>query len=357
MIKDQGPKTKYHISRTVLFCLGLFAGFLFFCSAPAKAATLYLDPATQTIGPDDTVEVKVKIGVGVDECINAAQIGVNFPTDILEVKDFNSGESFLSLWIVRPDKDSLGDVNSSGKIIFSGGIPGGYCGKIPGDPGDSNILGSIVFTPKKPILFHKAKVDFNSETQAFLNDGQGTVASLSIQGAVLEIDEKIKEKKDEWAAKISADNNPPEPFVVMIDNSQRIAGGKFFIVFSTVDKETGIDHYEVLEAPASQLEEKKTNVFGEFLRKIFKSEQVAAPAWKKAISPYILKDQSLNSVVRVKAIDRAGNERMVEFDNRGLETLKNSKAFNLRSLLTVAIVLFSIVVIVILTAVFWRRRR
>ncbi len=70
--------------------------------------------------------------------------------------------------------------------------------------------------------------------------------------------------------------------------------GNYFIVFSTTDKQTGISHYEIMEEPAEEF-------------KHFSWGGVDAP-WVTANSPYVLQDQSLNSIIRVKAIDKAGNE-------------------------------------------------
>jgi hypothetical protein len=321
-----------------------------------KAATFYLDPAQKTIGPDQVIEVKVKVGVSSAECINAAQVSIDFPSDILELKDFNSGESFLSLWVQKPDQSSMAKINSEGKIVFSGGIPGGYCGIIPGDPGESNVVGSLIFVPKKPVVFHKAKIDFDSETQAFLNDGDGTAVPINTQGTVLTIDEKIVSTTDIWAEQISADKTPPEPFVIEIDNSPRVAGGKYFAVFSTVDKQTGIDHYEVLETKAENLLEKKQSSFEQFIRKIWPIKEPLPPVWVKADSPYVLNDQSLQSVIKIKAVDRAGNERIVEYDNAALQSLKNPKQTDWRLILFIAGGII-VVIFVLVPAILMIRRK
>jgi hypothetical protein len=353
--------TKMQITKIVLGALFILA--IGFSPSIAKAATLYLDPALGKIGPDDTVEVKVKMGVDSNECINAVQVGINFPSDILEVKDFNSGESILSLWVEKPDHDSLLQINKDGKIIFSGGTPGGYCGKIPGDPGDSNILGSIIFNVKKPIIFHKAKLDFTSDTQAFLNDGQGTLAVINVQGSVLDIDEKIKEKKDTWAETLAADNIPPEPFTIEISQDQNIASGKYFLVFSAVDKQTGIDHYEVLESYSDQSDDtdnsanNKINFFSKFLKKIFKSKKSVSSAWVKASSPYILNDQTLKSQIEVKAIDRAGNETMAEYDNAALKSLQSKKIITYKSLAPIIGGLVLLIFVLVPAIIFWRKKR
>jgi hypothetical protein len=338
--------------------LGLFfiilAGIL---PSTAKAATFYLDPPQQTIGPNDVIEVKVKIGVANNECINAAQVGIDFPSDILQLTDFNSGDSFLSIWVQKPDQASLAQINNDGKIVFSGGIPGGYCGVIPGDPGDSNILGSLIFTPKKPIVFHKAKLDFDSVTQAFVNDGNGTPVVINTQGSVLQIDESIATQSDTWAAQIAADKTPPEPFVIEIDNSPRVAGGKYFLVFSTVDKQTGVDHYEVLEAKAADLGEQNPTIFSQFLTKIFGAKQPAKLVWVKSDSPYILKDQSLKSVIRVKAVDRAGNERVVEYDNAALQVINHSRPIDWRPIIIGGLGLLVLLFILVPVIIHLRRKK
>jgi len=338
-----------------------FFGTIFILSviiipSTVKAATFYLYPPQRTIGPDDAVEVQVKVGVGDGECINTAQVGITFPKDILQFVDFNSGQSFLTLWVQKPDKDSLAKINSEGKIIFSGGLPGGYCGIIPGDPGDSNILGSLIFTPKKPITLHQAKIDFNLETEAYLNDGSGTPVPIKTQGAVLQIDEKIATKTNFWATEVADDKITPEAFTIEIDNSPRVASGKYFVVFSTVDKQTGIDHYEVWEAKAQDLSGKKENVFTRLVGKLFPPEEVLPPAWIKADSPYILKDQSLKSTIKVKAIDRAGNERVVEYDNTAaLQAIKNPQPFDWQLLMYIGAGL--LVIVLILSAIIFSRKR
>ena len=67
--------------------------------------------------------------------------------------------------------------------------------------------------------------------------------------------------------------------------------GQWFAVFSTVDKQTGVkDHYEVAEVPSSQANTPQSQW-----------------NWVRAVSPYLIKDQSLNNIIAVRAIDVAGN--------------------------------------------------
>lgn len=305
----------------VLRVASLSIFFLLLPFISTKAATLYLDPVSVKAGTNDVFEVQVRVGTGLDECINAAKIVLTFPSEVLAVKDFNSGESVFSLWIDRPGSGDFEAINKEGKIVFSGGLPGGYCGKIPGDPGDSNILGSVVFTPVKPVLFHKAGIAFSPETELYLNDGKGTAAKIETQGAQIEIDESKKEVQDDWSKKIVEDNISPEPFVVEISRDDKVSDGLYFMVFSTSDKQTGIDHYEVLEARANDVlrSEGRLNFWDRF--KTMLGAKLPTIAYVRGNSPFILKDQSLKSVIRVKAVDRAGNERVVEYRNEALEKI------------------------------------
>lgn len=291
----------------------------------AKAATLYLDPVSIKVGMKDVFEVQVKVGLEAGECINAARIGLIFPPEVLSAKDFNSGESIFSLWVEKPSASDMSGISQSGKIFFSGGLPGGYCGQIPGDPGESNVLGSVIFNAVSPVLFHKAGVDFDAETEVYLNDGQGTKAKIETQGLKIEVDENQTAKKDDWEMKILEDKTPPEPFVIEISRDPKVAEGRSFIVFSTTDKQTGVDHYEVLEAkPKNVLASLNKLSWLDKLKKIW-GGQITSAAFEKANSPYILKDQALRSVIKVKAVDRAGNERLVEYQNDALDSVTHQQ--------------------------------
>ncbi len=293
----------------------IFLPLLLLIPSSTFAATLYLDPVLGKLGPQDAVEVKVKIGVADGECINAANIVLNFPSDVLEVKDFISGDSLFSLWVDRPNDEKIKEANEKGIISFSGGLPGGYCGRVSGDPGDSNVLGAIVVSLKKPIVFSKAGMDFSSNTEVFLNDGNGTFANISTQGMNFEISSKASgQPKDDWGRRIREDKIPPETFVIEISKDDRISDGRYFIVFSTTDKQTGIDHYEVLENKKDDATSWLDNLVGVLRRALNKQEKESS--FEVAQSPHILKDQNLKSQIKVKAVDRAGNERVVEYHNK-----------------------------------------
>jgi subtilase family serine protease len=76
--------------------------------------------------------------------------------------------------------------------------------------------------------------------------------------------------------------------------------------------------------------------------------------WVTAQSPYVLDDQSLNSTIRVKAIDKAGNEFIATLVP---EEGKRSMSFANKIIIGVSIVVAVLLVIIIALSIVWYRRR
>jgi hypothetical protein len=264
--------------------------FIFlFLPLVAKGAILYFEPSKGEYHLGDTFIVDLRIDTE-GECINTVKAIISFPKDLLEAKDFSTGNSILSLWLQNPKIDQ-----KEGLISFVGGIPGGFCGPLPGEPEKPNLLGRIIFrVVSRDVPRGLAQVAFRNDSQVLLNDGLGTPDKLTLKEAVFTIlPEKLEVPKEEWQEELAKDDIPPEPFEIKISQDPNIFGGKYFIVFSTTDKQTGIDHYEVAEQRRT-LRQTTLN-------------------WKRAESPYLLEDQSLKSKILVKAVDKAGNERIAEY--------------------------------------------
>jgi len=265
--------------------LGLIISFVLFPTA-CFGAVLYLEPVEGNYYQGDTFIVESRIDTE-DECINVVEANLSFSQDVLEVVDFSRGNSILTFWLKSPTIEQ-----KSGLVSFIGGIPGGYCGILLGDLGENNLLGKIIFKVKEVSGgLTSAKLEFLDSSQVLLNDGFGTPAKLTAKGAAFTIlPEKLETPRDEWQEAIEKDNIPPEPFEAKISQNSTIFEGKYFIVFSTIDKQTGIDHYEIKEG---------------------------GNAYKAGESPYLLEDQKLKSKILVKAVDKAGNERMAEAVSSG----------------------------------------
>lgn len=268
--------TIYMSPRTYAALFGLL--LVLMLPRAAFAASLYLDPDSGTFGPGDTFISTVRID-NQGECLNAVNVVLTYPTNTMRAVDFSRGNSIFSLWAVEPAIDT-----TAGTITFAGGIPGGYCGRIAGDASLSNVLGQVVFTviaASSP----SATISFGSASAAFLNDGQGTAATLDHHGATIALSASpVAPGVNPWLTEVGADTNPPQPFAVDIESAQGVFGGKYFLVFSTSDKESGLDHYDISEHGG----------------------------WKRVTSPYLPADQSLFGVgdVQLRAVDKAGNIRM-----------------------------------------------
>jgi len=324
-----------------------------------KAATLYLMPQSQSVYQGDSFVVEVKVNTEGEE-INTAMISLEV-TDFLEVVDFSEGDSILTLW---PKKAVL----QENEISLTGGTPQGFSG-------DGLIL-RITFKAKnlEQQETKKAEISFKEDSKILLNDGKGTETNLVFLGGNYEIIKKsgslpqissrthpdqdkwsnnanfhlhwdlvegaeysyllsrdplstpdqisdrpegellwlgdmryenledgiyyfhLREKREteqKWRDKVSfrgmIDTQPPEEFKPETGKSPSVFEGKYFLSFATKDSGSGIDHYEILEIGDG-------------------GEEV----WKIGESPYLLKDQTLQSTIRVKAIDKAGNERIAE---------------------------------------------
>lgn len=214
-------------------------------------------------------EFVLKVEINASETVNAVEGRMIFDSKILNLKEVREGGSVVNFWVEKPK------LEGEGGIIFSGITPGGFSGK--------NTIFNVVFEGK-----NTGTTQFYFQDLKILkNDGQGTKISLSTREASLNIVAGDGSHKSEELV----DLEPPEIFSPNVGRDEAIFEGRYFVVFSTVDKISGIDHYEIRE--------------GFFDRYI------------QADSPYLLKAQKLNKNIYIKAIDKAGNERVVKFDPSG----------------------------------------
>jgi len=260
----------------VVCCLSIFP-------KNVLAAVLYLQPENKNAFLKEVFLEKVFVDTE-GESINAIEAEIKYPKDILKVKTISTGNSILKLFVKEPKEEN-------GKITFIGGVPGGYQGK-------NGLLILIAF---EVINKKEAKIEIEETSRVILNDGKGTEAKTKKESAKINIFESEK-KRDEWEEFIKKDKNPPEPFEIKLSRSPYIFDNKYFISFAAFDKESGIDYYEVAE--------------------LLKKESQKELNWKKTKSPYLLEDQSLKSKIFVKAVDKAGNERIEVLDPK-----KNSQIF------------------------------
>jgi hypothetical protein len=318
----------------------LFVSLLFFLSAPhAHAALLYFDPNSANLFRGDSVTLGLRIDTDEGECINTIDATIHYDASINAV-DVSRGDSILNIWVEPPVID---EVNHT--IRFAGGLPGGYCGRIAGDPSLTNVVLEIVFQSPGFTIgggeeSKSPHVWIDESSQVLLHDGTGNPAPLQLQDAFITLEDTAGSNiQDTWTNDVRSDNELPSDFSITLTKDDFAFNGEYFIVFNSNDKQSGIDHYEVMEEP-----------FADF--SAFKWGRADAP-WVASESPYVLKDQTLNSTVRVKAIDKAGNARIVTFvPDTALRSMSRDMLITVGVIGGVVVILSALVFYAL-----WRRRQ
>ena len=151
----------------------LIFALLFTVALPVKAevATLYLAPSKGTFFVGSTFSVSIYLDTKGNE-INAIEVDLKFPPDILQITTPTAGESFISEWLTPPSYS-----NSGGTISFRGGIPGGIVTS-------AGLVSTITFRGRASGI---AKVEFLDSSKVLLNDGKGTPVFTTNIGGVYEI--------------------------------------------------------------------------------------------------------------------------------------------------------------------------
>ncbi len=314
---------------------------VFTYASHAEAATLYIDPNAANLNRGDAITVAVRLDTdeAAAECINAVD-GVLTYSETITPVDISIGESIFPVWVEAPI------INTSNRTItFAGGIPNGYCGRVQGDPNLTNTVVELIF--RSPGMSvgggtepKVATVQFTDQTTAYINDGLGTKASLETFGTTFSLSPEVGTQiVDTWRDEVQADSVPPEAFSITLERDEKTFDGKAYIVFNTTDKQTGISHYEVIEEDTNEVQ-------------LFRFGAANNP-WERTRSPFVLKDQTLTSLIRVRAIDKAGNEYIATLMPD--ETMRAAAPMSLRALLVGAGILLSIMSIV--GMMLWLRRR
>ena len=310
----------------------------------SQAASLYIDPPFSNLYRGDAVTLSVRLDVDEEtgECVNAVDTVISYPDNIDPV-DVSIGGSIFSIWVERPV------INKENRTItFAGGIPNGYCGRVAGDPRLTNVLAELVFRSPGFVIgrtndSNEATIEFTEDSVAYLNDGRGTKAGLRLLPASINlIDEVSPNIANDWQDEIDADDIRPEEFSIILEKGSGLKfTDRYYIVFNTVDKQTGIDRYQVMEEPNTQFAS-------------FEWGRADAP-WVDAVSPYVLEDQSLNSIIRVRALDKAGNEYVATIvPDDSLRSMSNSQLINLMLIVFTALVAVSVLVGIVM---YIRKRR
>lgn len=257
---------KYTYSIVLAICLlpiSACAASLTFSPLPPLAVGDVV-PVTLTLSPQG-------------ESINALE-GTIIASGAISLAGIREDASIVSLWVVRPT------IAANRTASFSGVIPGGFTGVL--SPfWEGARAGSVVTVLVQAREVGTGRLSLGPDTLVLPNDGQGTILPLEAQDLSVSVQQGIPSAMRDDVL----DTEPPDPFTPIIGQERSVYRGASFLSFATVDRSTGVDRYLVAESD---------------------SQNPTIDAFVSAESPYKLTDQGLRSYIVVKAIDRAGNERI-----------------------------------------------
>lgn len=239
----------------------------------AYAAQISMDMPQGHVGVGDVFIVPMILHTGgVD--INALDADLKYTPDTLALQEIRYGDSIINFWVDQPKE-------RDGSIHLSGIIPGGFTGA-------SGSILSLVFRAQAAGMgaFTLASAS------AFQNDGVGTSMPLTLRPNTFMITPTGTHMQVDSLA--SNDRVIPELFTPVVAGDQALFDGRAFLVFSSQDKGSGVDHYEVAEHDGF---ERPAFLYGTL-------------SWAKSASPHLLSDQSGHSYVYVRVVDIAGNSRV-----------------------------------------------
>lgn len=288
-------------SKSIKTCFGLILSLCF--ALPVFAADFEFGVIGKRVGVDQDFLMSVNLNTE-GEKINAVSGAVVFDSSKLSVKSVQYYSSTVNFWVTEPKE------TSPGRLEFAGITPGGWSG-------DSAIF-NIVFTAKEV-----GSLDVRLADGVVLkNDGVGTELTVTTKPLALFVQSEQVLGVGYLALE---DKISPESFNIEVGKSPTVFDGKWLAAFSTQDKQTGINYYEVQET---------------------KNRVPDDNSWRKASSPYILTDQTRSSYIFVKAVDFAGNEKL-------------AYALPQVSLLTSYDYLFGITIVLLICGIIywlWRKR-
>ncbi|MBI4155614.1 MAG: hypothetical protein HY507_00060 [Candidatus Zambryskibacteria bacterium] len=238
-------------------------------SMPVFATNIFFNAENNSFAPNQEFLAQIFLNTE-GQSVNAIEGEIIFPSDLLEVRKIRDGNSSVNFWIDPVRNCVSNGVERPDSICFSGITPGGLSGS-------KELLFSVLFRAKKggsgTIQTDKLRV--------LRNNGLGTPVETKISNFQFSIPAAEQNSLLDFVAK--QDTELPEKFKPEIAQSTDLFAGKYFLVFSTQDKGSGIDHYEVCE-------ESKTICI-------------------IAKSPYVLENQKLDKKIFIKAVDKVGNVR------------------------------------------------
>ncbi len=237
----------------------LFIALIVFLPISANAAEFYFEYPEKVVAGETVVSVKLDTQ---GESINAVSGALVLPAGA-EISNILTGSSMISLWIEAPKLQN-------GQVVFSGITPGGI-------RGDVEIFSMVL--GKEGAFTMEVR-----DAETFKNDESGTSVLVSSKKSVIKV-------LPGTGKPFSLDDSiSPELFVPLIGESEDLYKGAPFVSFLAQDKESGIKGYEWASTAFLSPNDEE---------------------WAPAQTPLLIPKASYASKIYIKAIDNAGNERVV----------------------------------------------
>ena len=230
----------------------------------AHAATLSFvtTPAESVV--NQQMRVSVHLNTGTDS-INAVEGLIMLPASV-QLSQLNTGGSGFSLWPTEPQFSF-----STHRIVFAGGVPGGVVPK-------QDIL---LFTFSLTASSTGAYTVSSQDVAVYRNDGLGTRLVVPNHSQDIKVGRTNGTVSSAASPDAIPDTTPPHFVSVAMGSDPSLFGGKFYISFFATDNQSGIDHYDIKEG--------------------WSTKYLLADRY------FVLHDQTLQSIIYVRATDAAGN--------------------------------------------------
>ena len=286
--------------KKILFTISYVFAFFFVTSLThIHAAEIAIESQDSSFHQGQQFVVNVTIDTQ-SENINAVDLKIHLP-NFIDFIGFQDNDSLISNWVDSPTLSGDHEVTLSG--ISANGFSNLIDPFAPTTVQSTSIV-KLLFVPTKSgtgyISLHDSSVYFN--------DGAGTEEKVGGFNLYISADDTYLDQKISF----DYDQTPPLDFTPLLKKDPTMYNGKYFIIFDTKDKESGIDHYEVKEGNND---------------------------WKTAKSPYSLTDQTLAGTIVIRAIDKAGNTKTATITDTRINT-KGSNIIAFLILIVLCLLLF-----------------
>jgi hypothetical protein len=228
---------------------------------------------------------------------NGIQGRVTFSSDTLSFVRAETGTSLVTYFIDPPTANG-------NTVSFSGIIIGGFDGLINPFDQSHKLPGEIVRLVFVGKAVGNATIS-TSKVTVTANDGQGTLENVADNNVSLDVSTAVSP-----SVYATADTVPPTISAVVVHESD-LYNGKYALLFTANDKQTGIAYVELREGSG---------------------------AWNTIQSPYLLQDQSRHSILSLRAHDVAGNVTTITI----AQSASSQSAAAIILILIVLIILYAI---------------